>query len=68
MFSHVTIGSADPDKAAAFFEGDEPLHAICSAMDELGLGYLGLGHASNRLSRGEAQRVKLATLLGTRAR
>ncbi|MHC4379037.1 MAG: excinuclease ABC subunit UvrA, partial [Planctomycetota bacterium] len=52
-------------EAVAFFEGDEPIHAICRAMDELGLGYLGLGHASNRLSRGEAQRVKLATLLGT---
>lgn len=52
-------------EARAFFEGDEEIHAMCRAMDELGLGYLGLGHGSNRLSRGEAQRVKLATLLGT---
>ncbi len=52
-------------EALAFFAEDEPIHALCRAMDELGLGYLGLGHASNRLSRGEAQRVKLATLLGT---
>lgn len=53
-------------EACAFFEGDEAIHGLCQAMEELGLGYLVLGHASNRLSRGEAQRVKLATLLGTR--
>ncbi len=51
-------------EACAFFADDEPIGAMCRAMDELGLGYLVLGHASNRLSRGEAQRVKLATLLG----
>ncbi|MEM7307077.1 MAG: AAA family ATPase [Planctomycetota bacterium] len=53
-------------EACEYFAGDAPLEALVRAMDELGLGYLCLGHASNRLSRGEAQRVKLATLLGTR--
>ncbi|MHC4263836.1 MAG: excinuclease ABC subunit UvrA, partial [Planctomycetota bacterium] len=52
-------------EACDFFADDLPLAALVRAMDDLGLGYLGLGHASNRLSRGEAQRVKLATLLGT---
>ncbi|MEO0649354.1 MAG: ATP-binding cassette domain-containing protein [Planctomycetota bacterium] len=53
------------EEATAFFADDEPIAALCRAMQALGLGYLGLGHASNRLSRGEAQRVKLATQLGT---
>jgi excinuclease ABC subunit A len=51
--------------AAAHFADDPPIHAMCRAMEDLGLGYLPLGQASNRLSRGEGQRVKLATLLGT---
>ncbi len=55
----------DVGEACEFFASDEPVRNLCAAMKELGLGYLGLGHASNRLSRGEAQRVKLATLLGT---
>jgi len=53
-------------EAREFFEHDEPIGAMCRAMDELGLGYLALGQPSSQLSRGEAQRVKLATLLGTR--
>ena len=52
-------------EAREVFADDEPVHALCRAMDELGLGYLPLGHASNRLSRGEGQRIKLATLLGS---
>ena len=51
-------------EACVFFSEDAVIGPMCRAMDALGLGYLGLGHASNRLSRGEAQRVKLATLLG----
>ncbi|MEM9383303.1 MAG: hypothetical protein AAGB93_25400, partial [Planctomycetota bacterium] len=50
-------------EARAFFEGDAPAQALCRAMDDLGLGYLPLGFPSNRLSRGEGQRVRLATIL-----
>ncbi|MCO4746894.1 MAG: AAA family ATPase, partial [Proteobacteria bacterium] len=52
------------DEAEAFFADDPPIHAICVALSQLGLGYLHLGQASSTLSRGEAQRVRLATLLG----
>ena len=53
-------------EARQYFADDPTPHALCQAMDELGLGYLALGQPSNTLSRGEGQRVKLATLLGTR--
>ncbi|MDE0896794.1 MAG: AAA family ATPase, partial [Planctomycetota bacterium] len=52
-------------EALPFFQSDKALHAMCQAMDSLGLGYLSLGQPSNQLSRGEAQRIKLSTLLGT---
>jgi excinuclease ABC subunit A len=52
------------DEACEVFAKDEALHRRVSALAELGLEYLPLGQASNRLSRGEAQRVKLASLLG----
>jgi len=51
-------------EARDFFADDPPALALCAAMDDLGLGHVPLGFPSNRLSRGEAQRVKLATLLG----
>lgn len=53
------------DEAVPFFEPDPGAHAMVLALQTLGLGYLPLGHGSHQLSRGEAQRVKLATLLGT---
>ncbi len=53
------------DEAVEYFAADPAAHALCQAMQTLGLGYLRLGHGSHQLSRGEAQRVKLATLLGT---
>ncbi|MEM6295979.1 MAG: AAA family ATPase, partial [Myxococcota bacterium] len=52
------------DEAVEFFAPDPVAHAMCRAMQTLGLGYLPLGHGSHQLSRGEAQRVKLAALLG----
>ncbi|MFT5151202.1 MAG: excinuclease ABC subunit A, partial [Planctomycetota bacterium] len=55
------------DEAVDYFEEDAHAHALCHAMQTLGLGYLPLGSPSGRLSRGEAQRVKLATLLGKKA-
>lgn len=53
------------DEAVSYFEPDPSAHAMVLALQTLGLGYLQLGHGSHQLSRGEAQRVKLATLLGT---
>ncbi len=51
------------EQAAAFFESQprlaDPLHLLC----DTGLGYLTLGQASNTLSGGEAQRVKLVSEL-----
>ncbi|MDF1798658.1 MAG: hypothetical protein P1V81_05745 [Planctomycetota bacterium] len=57
----------DVRTAARFFAGDPPIARTLDAMDWLGLGYLRLGQSSKQLSRGESQRVKLATLLGDTA-
>ena len=56
------------EQATQVFADDPPCAAICQALDALGLGYLQLGQPSNSLSRGEAQRIKLATLLGKPAK
>ena len=53
------------DEAIAFFKPADPkLADKLMPLQEVGLGYVGLGQSSNTLSGGEAQRVKLASFLG----
>jgi excinuclease ABC subunit A len=53
------------DEAIEFFRTSEPkLADKLMPLQEVGLGYVGLGQSSNTLSGGEAQRVKLASFLG----
>jgi excinuclease ABC subunit A len=55
------------EEAHSFFDGHKKIQPITSILLDLGLGYLKLGQASNTLSGGEAQRVKLATELAKNA-
>ncbi|WP_162416590.1 excinuclease ABC subunit UvrA [Cyclobacterium roseum] len=52
------------DEAMDFFEGKPTIIQKLQPLQEVGLGYIGLGQSSNTLSGGEAQRVKLASFLG----
>ncbi len=51
------------DEATERFADDDGLSPLLLAMQDLGLGHLPLGQPSPTLSRGEAQRVRLATTL-----
>lgn len=53
------------DEATAFFSEFSRLHAILSAFNSVGLGYVTLGQPANTFSGGEAQRAKLASELAT---
>src|SRR5688572_5827961 len=52
------------EEGVAFFASEPSIARKISVLDNLGLGYLKLGHPSTILSGGEAQRVKLAGELG----
>ena len=59
------ILSMTVDEAIDFFRKVEPkLADKLMPLQEVGLGYIGLGQSANTLSGGEAQRVKLASFLG----
>ncbi|MSR17846.1 MAG: excinuclease ABC subunit UvrA [Phycisphaerales bacterium] len=53
------------EDACAFFEFYPRVFRMLECLREVGLGYVQLGQASTTLSGGEAQRVKLATELGS---
>ena len=55
------------DDAVVFFEAHPRIHAMLMCVRDVGLGYMQLGQASTTLSGGEAQRIKLATELGSRS-
>ncbi|OYX22383.1 MAG: excinuclease ABC subunit A [Algoriphagus sp. 32-45-6] len=52
------------DEALEFFKGKAQIINRLQPLQEVGLGYIGMGQSSNTLSGGEAQRVKLASFLG----
>ncbi|MCC5937469.1 MAG: excinuclease ABC subunit UvrA [Lunatimonas sp.] len=52
------------DEAMEFFADKNPIINRLQPLQEVGLGYIGMGQSSNTLSGGEAQRVKLASFLG----
>lgn len=51
------------DDAIDFFQPEKEIASKLEVLQSIGLGYLGLGQASNTLSGGEAQRIKLAYYL-----
>ncbi len=55
------------DEALPFFENLPRIHNRLQTLADVGLGYVKLGQASTTLSRGDAQRVKLATELSKRS-
>lgn len=48
------------DDAVIFFKAHPKIMQVLSTLQEVGLGYIRLGQASNTLSGGESQRLKLA--------
>ncbi len=54
------------EEAVDFFEAHPKIHRMLTCVHDVGLDYMQLGQASTTLSGGEAQRVKLASELGSR--
>jgi excinuclease ABC subunit A len=52
------------EEAVPFFHAFTKISRPLKILDEIGMGYITLGQASNTLSGGEAQRIKLAYELG----
>jgi excinuclease ABC subunit A len=52
---HMTV-----NEAKKFFQSEKRLYHILYTLEQVGLGYLRLGQASNTLSGGESQRLKIA--------
>lgn len=55
------------EEAVHFFENVPHIRRKIETLNDVGLGYLKLGHPSTSISGGEAQRVKLATELSRRS-
>ena len=51
------------EEGVAFFTNEPSVSRKIEVLNDLGLGYLTLGQSSTTLSRGEAQRVKIASEL-----
>jgi excinuclease ABC subunit A len=56
------------EEAATFFHGVPKIARPLRLLDDIGMGYITLGQASNTLSGGEAQRIKLAYELAKESR
>jgi excinuclease ABC subunit A len=56
------------EEAVPFFHAFPKIARPLKILDDIGMGYINLGQASNTLSGGEAQRIKLAYELGKESR
>ena len=56
------------EEAAPFFHAFSKISRPLKILDDIGMGYITLGQASNTLTGGEAQRIKLAYELGKDSR
>ena len=56
------------EEAVEFFRSFPKAYRPLKLLDDIGMGYITLGQASNTLSGGEAQRIKLAYELGKESR